>query len=314
GTATTGTIARGPAAAGAVAGLARKRPVAGPGAARLVPKGAVAEGSGAIAPVGKGLSRAERLAARLAVADGALRETTLLARTARRPVAEIALRTIAETAPGGLVAEIALGPVAETASRRPAIAAGRTITETLAAFGPVGALAGTGGPVRLVAARAARGLRLDGFGGAALLVEMDAAGAPGGAFPFVAAEAGAALARAPRGAARRIGTAVVAVARGAHRAVVARRGELGHLALEIDAGGLGQFLAELETQHARAHRLDAALGRVAELERAVGTADEAVDLEAERAQHVADLAVLALAQAQHQPDIGALLALQHRLD
>src|SRR5690606_26308860 len=51
----------------------------------------------------------------------------------------------------------------------------------------------------------------------------------------------------------------------------------------------------------------------AELERAVGDTNQPVDLQAERAEDVAHLAVLAFAQADGQPGIGALLAVENRL-
>jgi len=72
------------------------------------------------------------------------------------------------------------------------------------------------------------------------------------------------------------------------------RHHLRHLALEIDAGLIGQLLAQLVAQHARLHRLDAAHRQVAKLERAVADANQPVDLEAERAEHILDFAILAL--------------------
>ncbi len=92
-----------------------------------------------------------------------------------------------------------------------------------------------------------------------------------------------------------------------------RRG-LGHLAVEIDTRLVGKALAELVAQHLGLHHLDGTHGQVAELERTEAHADQAVDLKAQRGEHVLDLAVLALAQAEDQPDIGALLALQLRVD
>ena len=86
------------------------------------------------------------------------------------------------------------------------------------------------------------------------------------------------------------------------------------IALEIDAGLVGEALAELVAQHPGLDRLDGADRQVAELERAVADADQAVDLEAERAEDVLDLAVLAFAQRHQQPDVVALLALERGFD
>ena len=83
-----------------------------------------------------------------------------------------------------------------------------------------------------------------------------------------------------------------------------------HFAFKIHVGGIGQLLAQLVAQHLGLDRFHPADGNVAELERAIADADQPVDLKAQRAQHVLDLAVLAFAQRQHQPHIGALLALQ----
>ena len=91
-------------------------------------------------------------------------------------------------------------------------------------------------------------------------------------------------------------------------------GGLGQIAVEIDAGFVGEPLAELLAQHAGLDHLDAADGQIVELERAEADADQPVDLEAERAEDVLDLAVLAFAQGEQQPDIAALLALERRLD
>src|SRR6185295_5450906 len=62
-------------------------------------------------------------------------------------------------------------------------------------------------------------------------------------------------------------------------------------------------LAELFAQHARAHLFDRAFGKVAELERTEGDADEPVDREPEVGEHVLHLAVLALANPEREPDI-----------
>ena len=75
-----------------------------------------------------------------------------------------------------------------------------------------------------------------------------------------------------------------------------------------------ELLAELVAQHAAAHLLDFAGLQVAELERAVGDADQPVHAEPEMLEHALHLAVLAFAQADRQPDVGALDAVELRLD
>src|SRR5579863_230604 len=84
--------------------------------------------------------------------------------------------------------------------------------------------------------------------------------------------------------------------------------------VEIRARQGGDLLAELLAQHARLHLLDRAFGKLGELERAVGHTDQPVHLESEMRHHVAHLAVLAFANRKHQPDIGALVALQGCID
>ena len=54
--------------------------------------------------------------------------------------------------------------------------------------------------------------------------------------------------------------------------------------------------------------------QLAELERAERHADQAVHRQAEMAEHVLDLAVLALAHGEDEPHIGALLALELCVD
>ncbi len=73
-------------------------------------------------------------------------------------------------------------------------------------------------------------------------------------------------------------------------------------------------LAELLAQHARIHLLDSAVFELAELERAERHADEARDGEVEMAEHIAHFAVLALADRERDPDVGALRAVERRLD
>jgi len=83
---------------------------------------------------------------------------------------------------------------------------------------------------------------------------------------------------------------------------------------EIAARPRDDLLAELAAQASGRHLLDRALGQLAELERPECDPDQAVDLQVEVAQHVAHLAVLALADRKAEPDIGALLTLERRLD
>src|SRR6185312_3651662 len=111
---------------------------------------------------------------------------------------------------------------------------------------------------------------------------------------------GAGLARAQR----RIG--------GAARHADRRR--LGQLAVEIDARFVREALAQLFAQHAGAHHLDAADRQVGQLERPEADADQAVDREAQRPEHILDLAVLAFAQGKDEPDVAALLALERGFD
>src|SRR5581483_7358979 len=60
--------------------------------------------------------------------------------------------------------------------------------------------------------------------------------------------------------------------------------------------------------------LDLAVVEPAQFERPVADANEPVHLEPEVLEHLAHLAVLALANADGEPDIGALLAVERRLD
>src|SRR5690606_8446394 len=83
---------------------------------------------------------------------------------------------------------------------------------------------------------------------------------------------------------------------------------------EVRAGGLRDAGAELLAQMPRADFLDRAVFELAELERTVGHANEPVHLQPEMLQHVAHLAVLALADRKGEPDIGALRAVERGLD
>ena len=84
--------------------------------------------------------------------------------------------------------------------------------------------------------------------------------------------------------------------------------------VEIGAGRARELLAELVAQHAAAHFLDLAGLQIAELERPVGDADQPVHAEPEMLEHALHLAVLAFAQADGQPEIRALHAVDLRLD
>ena len=96
------------------------------------------------------------------------------------------------------------------------------------------------------------------------------------------------------------------------------RGLLDHVIedgrLEIDARFQSEGLAQLILQNAGLDFFDAALGQFAELEGAEGEADEAVDLKPDILQHPLDFAVLAFAQAQGQPAVGALRAVERGVD
>ncbi len=72
----------------------------------------------------------------------------------------------------------------------------------------------------------------------------------------------------------------------------------------------GQGIAELVLEHRRTDFLDRPFGQIVELERAERQTDQAVHLQAEMIEDLFDFAVLAFAQAQSQPDIVALFALQ----
>ena len=71
---------------------------------------------------------------------------------------------------------------------------------------------------------------------------------------------------------------------------------------------------ELVGEHAPPHLLGLAGLEFEQLERPERDADEPVDLEAEVAEHAAHLAVLALAQADGDPRVGALHAIDAGLD
>ena len=75
-----------------------------------------------------------------------------------------------------------------------------------------------------------------------------------------------------------------------------------------------QFRAKLILQNAGFDFFNCAFFQIAQLERAEGDADEAVHLQAEMFKNALHFAVLAFAQAQGQPDIVALFALQFSID
>jgi hypothetical protein len=92
------------------------------------------------------------------------------------------------------------------------------------------------------------------------------------------------------------------------------RDRLAHLALEIHPGLRRQLRPELFLQHLGAHLLHQAGLEVAKLEGAEGEADQAVHLQAQMLQDALDLPVLALAQAERDPAVVALDAVERRLD
>src|SRR4029077_184756 len=83
---------------------------------------------------------------------------------------------------------------------------------------------------------------------------------------------------------------------------------------EIRTRPRDHLVAELLAQHARLHLIDRAFAELAELERTIGDTDQPVYFQPQMRQHVAHLAVLAFADCEHQPDIGALITLQDRID
>jgi hypothetical protein len=83
---------------------------------------------------------------------------------------------------------------------------------------------------------------------------------------------------------------------------------------EITARKLDDARAELSAQRLGLHLLDRAFGKITEIERAKRHPDQAVHLKPEMGEHVPHLAVLALADRKAEPDIGALLAIERRLD
>src|SRR3954447_417749 len=87
-----------------------------------------------------------------------------------------------------------------------------------------------------------------------------------------------------------------------------------HRPVEISAGERCDFLAELVAQHAGLDLLDLAFGEFGQLERTVGHPDQPVHFETEVRQHVAHFTIFAFADRKYQPDVGALVSLQRRID
>src|SRR6185437_11790706 len=88
------------------------------------------------------------------------------------------------------------------------------------------------------------------------------------------------------------------------------------LRLRLFLGGAGfGFLAKLLAHHTRRHFLDGAARQIAELEWAVGQADQPRHREAQMRHHLADLAIAPFAQRHGDPHIAdALIAFVDRLD
>ena len=83
---------------------------------------------------------------------------------------------------------------------------------------------------------------------------------------------------------------------------------------KIRPGLGGEPRAELIAQGTRLDLLDRAVGQLTELERTERHPDQTIHLQPERAQHVSDLAVLALAHRERDPDVRALHAVERRFD
>src|SRR5262249_2152068 len=71
--------------------------------------------------------------------------------------------------------------------------------------------------------------------------------------------------------------------------------------------------AQLLAQNSRCHLFNRAFWQVGELECPERNPDQPVHLEAERAQYVANLAILPFANGKREPDIGALYPIERRL-
>src|SRR4029077_4476928 len=75
-----------------------------------------------------------------------------------------------------------------------------------------------------------------------------------------------------------------------------------------------ELRTKLILQGARAHLLGRALFELAELEGAEGDADQAIHLEPEMLENALHFPILALAQPEREPHVGALLAIDLGLD
>src|SRR5690606_27083117 len=73
--------------------------------------------------------------------------------------------------------------------------------------------------------------------------------------------------------------------------------------VEVGLRRLGELRAELVAKHLAADLAHLAGSEIADLERPVGDADEAVGVEADMAEQPLHLAVLAFAKPQRQPDV-----------
>ena len=87
-----------------------------------------------------------------------------------------------------------------------------------------------------------------------------------------------------------------------------------HGCIKIGAGAGDDLLAKLCAQLGCFDFPHRAVVKIAEVERPERDADQPVHLQAERFKHLAHLAVLALADAEGQPDVGALFAVERRFD
>src|SRR5437763_4302835 len=83
---------------------------------------------------------------------------------------------------------------------------------------------------------------------------------------------------------------------------------------EVSPQQLYQFVTELLAQHAGADFFNFAFAELSELERAERDADEPLDAEPEMAEHIADLAILAFADAEREPHIAPLHAIERGID
>ena len=144
------------------------------------------------------------------------------------------------------------------------------------------------------------------------------AAARGGAPPIrLRPAAGSPIRKAPRGTVVALGPrcsrAGCAVAYGAVR-LAERRDRLADRAFEIHAGFHGESRTELVLEDAGAHLVDEPLFELAELERSEREPDQPVHLDAEMLQDALDLAVLAFAECEAEPDVVALNPVERSVD